>query len=521
MDTGFSAVLEAVRAREAAAGRAGDIEVRQTHASVVFLTRSEVFKLKKPVDFGFLDYSTPRRRALMCRREVAVNRRLAPDVYLGVLRLTDAGGGKLEIDGRGPIVDHLVHMRRLPDDASLASLVTRDLATADQLTAIARRLAAFHADAPAAPARYGGPAAVRRIVAENFRALQPLAGATPLSPTIDVLRSYARSFLAGHATLFRQRVHEGRIRQCHGDLRAEHVYLAPRLEIIDAIEFNRSLQCIDVANDIAFLAMDLAALGAPDLSRMLVDEYRDASRDDFGGLLDFYAAYRALVRAKVATLRSVEEEISPPERDAARLEAVRFAHRAWRYAVDERRPALLVMVGLTGTGKSTLARSLGEVLSAPIVNADETRKRLARKAPFERSHDLPDAGLYAPEMNAKVYAAMIGQARTHLERGRDVVLDATFRRQSDRSSAATLAASTGAELVFVECIAAPGLVRQRLEARALAGDPWSDGRWEIYLAQQQSFESLAPAERSHAISVDASLPPLEQVHRVVARLERR
>ncbi|HEY4668507.1 MAG TPA: hypothetical protein VIH05_01885, partial [Tepidiformaceae bacterium] len=125
MDTGFSAVLEAVRAREAAAGRAGDIEVRQTHASVVFLTRSEVFKLKKPVDFGFLDYSTPRRRALMCRREVAVNRRLAPDVYLGVLRLTDAGGGKLEIDGRGPIVDHLVHMRRLPDEMTLRSLVER------------------------------------------------------------------------------------------------------------------------------------------------------------------------------------------------------------------------------------------------------------------------------------------------------------------------------------------------------------------------------------------------------------
>lgn len=521
METSFSAVLDAVRAHEQAAGRADDIEVRQTHASVVFLTETEVFKLKKSVDFGFLDYSTPRRRALMCRREVEVNRRLAPDVYLGVLRLTATAGRALEIEGRGPVVDYLVHMSRLPDDASLASLIACDAVTPSQIEAIARRLAAFHGAAPLAPSRHGSLATVARIVNDNFDALGSFAASVIPTVTLKTLRAFTRDFMRENAPVFRARVESGHIRECHGDLRAEHVYLAPRLEIIDAIEFNRRLQCIDVANDIAFLAMDLDAHGARDLSSILIDAYREASGDALDGLLAFYGAYRAVVRAKVAGLRSLEQEISPPDRHAAMLEALRFGHLAWRYATDEHRPALAVMVGLTGTGKSTLAHALGDVLSARIVNADETRKRLAGLSAFEHREAEPDAGLYAPEMNTRVYSAMLETARGHLDRGRNVILDATFRRRLDRAAAASLATASGAGLVFVECTTAPGLIRERLHARSLSGDPWSDGRWEIYLAQQQSSEPLTPPERQQAVSVDTSLPELEQVQRVVSNLEQR
>jgi len=521
METDFSAVLEAVRAHESVSGRAGTIEVRQTHASVVFLTGSEVFKLKKPVNFGFLDYSTPRRRAVMCHREVSINRRLAPDVYLGVLRLMAAGEDRLQIEGSGPVVDYLVHMRRLDDDASLASLVVRDEATPAQIRIVARRLTDFHAAAPLAPPRYGSRPAARRNVEDNFTILQPFVENTIPRSTFETISDYSRSFLGRNAALFRQRVQEGRIRECHGDLRAEHIYLAPTLEIIDAIEFNRRLQCIDVANDLAFLAMDLDAMGAPHLSRLLVEEYQQASNDKLGGLLAFYAAYRAVVRAKVASLRSAQDEVPPSSRERAHTEALRFAHRAWRYAAGEQRPTLVAMVGLTGAGKSTLARVFGDVLSARVVSADETRKQMAGMAAFQQSEDPADTGLYAPEINRRVYDSLIESARLNLAVGRDVVLDATFRRRADRASAAKLALTVGARLLLVECTAADDTVRSRLDARARAGDPWSDGRWEIYLSQRATFEAFGPDERAAAVSVETELPLLDQVRTVVGYLEQR
>ncbi len=470
-------------------GSGGGVEVRETHASVVFLTRERAFKLKKAVDFGFLDYGTPRRRRLMCEREVALNRRLAPGVYDGVIAVREGPGGEgFALGGRGRVIDHLVVMRRLDDGDSLAAMVRDGRAGDAECRAVADVVAAFHCDArPGEPRRAMAPA-VRVSVMENFAQLRHMPGVAMPGAFLEVLERGARRFLREERALLAARAANGAVRECHGDLRAEHVYLERGgIEVIDCIEFSRRLREIDVAADIAFLVMDVAAMGRPRAAEVIAAEYRVRSGDELAGVLGFYAAYRAVVRAKVAALRAGELPPGAPARETACIEARRFAWTALRFATGEARPAMVIVGGLTGTGKSWLARPLAEALAAEYVNADEVRKRMAGIAPGEHVFAGQDEGLYGEEMNRAVYAAMRERARQTLGEGRSVVLDGTFRRQEERAAASEAAREAGAAFLAVECHAAPDVVRARLERRAAEGsDPWSDGRWEVYLGQAAS-----------------------------------
>ncbi|MFN8506590.1 MAG: AAA family ATPase [Dehalococcoidia bacterium] len=461
------------------------IEVRETHASVVFMTRERAYKLKKAVNFGFLDYSTARRRRLMCEREVALNRRLAPNVYEGVIAVREGPGGGVAIGGHGRVIDHLVVMRRLDDRDSLAAMVRDGRAGEAECRAVARVVAAFHRDAKRGEPRRAMAPAVRVNVMENFGQLRAMPGVAMPGPWLELLEHRARQFLRGERTLLAARAANGVVRECHGDLRAEHVYLERGgVAVIDCIEFSRRLREIDSAADIAFLVMDVAAMGRPRAAEAVAEEYRARSGDGLDGVLRFYGAYRAVVRAKVAALRAGELADGDPAREASAIEARRYAWTALRFATGVARPAMVIVGGLTGTGKSWLARPLSEALAAEYVNADEVRKRMAGIAPGEHVFAGPDQGLYRAEMNAAVYAAMRERARVALAEGRNVVLDATFRRPEERAAAAEVAVECGAAFLAVECEAPPGAVRARLERRvAEASDPWSDGRWEVYAAQ--------------------------------------
>ena len=466
-------------------------EVRQTHASAVFLTREHAWKLKKPVNFGFLDYSTRQKRAAMCRQEVELNRRLAPGVYLGVAEVRQRADGSVGVGGRGQIVDSLVRMRRLQDTDSLASRAADGRAAEDEVRAVARRIAGFHRDCPLAPPGFNATAAFVANQADNLNGITSASGILMIPGFIERL---GRS-LAGLEARVRDelpgRQAAGWVRDGHGDLRMDHVYIEDgRIEVIDCIEFNDQFRYADIALDVAFLAMDLESKGYPDLARALLDEHgRELGDGPSDSLMAAYLCYRALVRAKVAALAASEQELGIEGMEVQKLKALHSLLHAWRFATGERRPRLTLTMGLTGTGKSTAAALLAGLLGAQVISADETRKRLAGLGEHEHPAGGLNAGLYSDEMNRRVYAALLAAASESLMLGRSVVVDATFQRAGDRTTARDLARTHGAVFSQFLCEAPEPVVKERLQVRAQgAGDRWSDAGWEVYQAQRPRFE---------------------------------
>ncbi|MCS6803431.1 MAG: AAA family ATPase [Chloroflexota bacterium] len=490
------------------------VKVMQTHASVVFLAGDRAYKLKKPVNFGFLDYSTLARRRVMCLREVRLNQRLAPDVYLGVRPVVERDG-VIALGGTGQLVDWLVEMRRLPDERCLRHLVVERQVGEEEIRAIARRLAAFYA-APATArgaARYGSIAAIRGNAEENFRQIVPFVGTALSAAAYEEIVATGRALLRERHAIFEARRAAGKVRDGHGDLRCEHVYLLPEIAVVDCIEFNQRFRFGDQAGDLAFLAMDLEAHGRPDLAGALVAEFERAAEDDLSGVLDFFVAYRACVRGKVAALRAAEPEVGDEERSWALVEAARFFALARRVGRGDRAPRLIMICGLTGVGKSVLAQAVGRILGARVFEADETRKRLAGLEPTAHRDDALDDGLYAPAMNARVYAALLEGAAAELAAGRTAILDATYRRRADRAAAVALARKFGARLVVVECVADDATCLARIARRREDPGRHSDSRAEIYFAQRAAFEPLD--ELPDRLTIDTRLPLARQALAVV------
>ena len=498
-------------------GQPGRIEVRETNASRVFLTPTEVYKLKKPVDLGFLDYSTLRRRSRMCRQEVALNRRLAPNVYIGIDRVTRARDGLVRLNGPGLVADYLVHMRRLPDDRSLDGLLHSGSATDEDLRSVGARIGAFHWDAVPV-ARGFGPSTFIRNARENLLQLQSCAGATLPVAIFEELAAYFEDVRSRTRRLLDKRAEAGHIRDGHGDLRAEHIYLENQVTIIDCIEFNARYRVGDTALDFAFLAMDLAASGYPDRVSPLVQSYESAAADDVAGVLPLYCWYRALVRAKVAFILEGDEGVSDETRHAAALAARRHLYHALRIARDDNQPLLLAIGGLPGTGKTTLARALSGATGAHLGSADETRKRLAGLGPGVHPASAVDTDLYGGEMNRRVYGALFEAASEALRRGRNTVLDATFRRRIDRQAARSLADRRGARFLFIECEAADTVVAERLQRRVTMPDPWSDATVETFKAHRSRYEPPHEIQHSEHLRVTSTRPLLEQVDSVLSFL---
>lgn len=314
---------------------ATDVRLIQTHISYVFLAGDYAYKVKKAIDLGFLDYSTLKRRAYFCRREVELNRRLCPDLYLGVAPISQTEtGARIGREGEtvdGEPVEWCVVMRRLPEDRLLSHLLETGEVTAAQIAAVARELATFHSQAATGGEidQYGDPARIRVNADENFHQLQPYIDRTITADELARIQNYTDGFLAQNATLFARRIREGRIRDCHGDVHASSVCLTDDVLIFDGIEFNDRFRYGDVAGEVAFLAMDLVYYGRLDLAGTLVSAYRAASGDPLpADLLTFYACYRATVRAKVEGFKLDQDEVSAAEKLTAREAAQAYAKLA-------------------------------------------------------------------------------------------------------------------------------------------------------------------------------------------------
>ena len=335
------------------------VEVCETHISWVYLTDQHAYKIKKPLDLGFLDFSTLEQRQFFCEQEVALNRRLSTDVYLGVVPLRQNEHG-VSFAGDGAVIDYAVKMRRLSEAYTLQAMLRHEPLSETLMAALAERLAAFHRDHPLpSPGEgYGALEQARADWEENFRQTANGIGQTISQDAYDQIQDAVNAFMHHRADWFAQRVEGARIRDCHGDLRAEHIYVVEgAFQIIDCIEFNHRFRYIDVASEIAFLAMDLKRLGAPEAARLFVQAYVRASGDvELYRLLAFYACYRAYVRGKVASMRV--ETAPPDERQSLSCLAQSYFTQALGYAADLRQPWLLLTTGLIGTGKSTVANRL-------------------------------------------------------------------------------------------------------------------------------------------------------------------
>ncbi|HVZ72885.1 MAG TPA: AAA family ATPase [Polyangia bacterium] len=497
----------------------GSFEIRTTHASKVFLDAHDVWKIKRPVDLGFLDFRDPEARRRFCEEEVRLNRRLAPDVYLGVAPVRrDARG--LTLEGSGAVVDWAVHMRRLSDDDSAASLVRRGRLGADALEALAARLAAFHRAARETP-DLGGEASVRALVEENLAQTERFVGELVGRATFDDVAAAQRAWLAANGATLAARVAEGRSREGHGDLRLEHVYFlsGDGPTVIDCVEFSERFRCGDVAGDVAFLAMELDAERRPDLAAGFVARYAEASGDlGLYAVLDFYLGYRAAVRGKVAAFAARDDAMSAEARAAKADEARRRFALARSYTAGPLdRPFVVAVGGPPGSGKSTLAAAVGRALAAPVVSSDVTRKALAGVAATTRA----PAALYTDERRAEVYDEVLRRAEVVARAGRGVVLDATFSSPRWREAAASAARACGASFVLVEVgAAAPAILRARLAERRAGGRSASDATEAELDELLRRYESTNPAEGLSVVRVDGARSAADVVGEALDGLRR-
>ncbi len=428
--------------------------LNETHTGVVVLLGELALKFKKPVDLGFVDYSRLDQRREACRREVALNSRLSPDVYRGEATL---------VDDHGEVVEHVVVMKRLPERSKLSVLVRAGADVDDPLRAIARRVAAFHAA--------GRPTTLpvtEETVGELWRSAVDvaLAHSDSVDPTLtDDVKRLASRYLSGRRLLLESRMSEGCVVDGHGDLMAEDIFCLPDgPRILDCLEFDDRLRTLDRIDDAAFLAMDLERLGAPSLGSQFLEWYREFI-DDLApvSLVDHYLAYRAFVRAKVACLR-LDQGGPGALSEARRCAAMTLAH------LEQASVVLVLVGGAPGTGKSTLADGLADRLGLACLHSDRVRKELAGVAPMTSHPSGFEQGLYTADRTTETYQEMLARALLLLSNGESVVLDASWARADLRELAARAAADCTADLVELLC----DLPEPLAEARILDRDTTSD-----------------------------------------------
>jgi hypothetical protein len=468
----------------------------ETHVSLLVFAGDRAYKLKKPIHTPFLDFSSPELRRRACEREVELNRRLAPDVYLGVADITGP-------DGRA--CDHLTVMRRMPADRRLAHLVRTRAAGDRCLDAVAETVARFHAGAETGPhvSAEGSRDAVLRRWEANISEMQRFVPRLPDPAIAGRIAGLARAYLAGREPLFQRRVAEGRVRDGHGDLLADDVFClddGPR--ILDCLEFDDRLRYVDVLDDASFLAMDLERLGGPQIGQRFLEAYQRASGEEHPpSLAHHYMAYRAQVRAKVACIRNEQGDLQALG-EAAALLAIALRH------LDAARIVLMLIGGLPGTGKSTLAAGLTVDRDWTVLRSDEVRKDLAGIPRSAHDDTGFRQGLYTNAMTEATYGALLEGAGGLLRQGTSVVLDASWSSAEQRQAAGAVARDCAAELVALRCEAPLDLAITRLAGRARRGIDASDATPAVARSMAAAFDPWP-----EAATVDTSEGPEEALER--------
>jgi uncharacterized protein len=479
------------------------VELIQTQMSFIFLAGDFAYKLKKPVNFGYLDYTTLEKRHFLCERELKLNRRLCPETYISVLAITQKNN-TIGFEKNGDIIDYVVKMRVLPRNQMLNVLLEKDMVSTEMMSGLAQKLSSFHQQAETSNviSTFGDITSITYNTEENFNQTEKSIGRTISERKYEHIRKFTRRFLSENSPLFTNRVKAGKIRDCHGDLHAAHICFVNDICIYDCIEFNDRFRYGDVASEIAFLAMDIDHYGRADISSDFVDYYVNYSGDtDLARLLPFYKCYRAYVRGKVESFKLDDHLIIPEDKEIA----CRAAHGYFNLAsfYTRSRPTLIITVGVTGTGKTTLAKELAKHTGASVISSDVIRKQLAGIPINRHVYDSFDEGIYSTEFTRKTYDTMLSQGGHLLETGKSVILDATFISHSEREKARNLAEENGADFYVLEYRTNEEVIKKRLAQRQKETSI-SDGRLEILSPQIKQFEPVKEISEKAHIIIDIS-----------------
>lgn len=491
-----------------------EIEVIQTHISVVFLAGHQVYKVKKPVDFGFLDFTSLEKRKHFCEEEIRLNRRLSPDMYLGMTTVSQGPDGLRFGDnrqegsnGESVVLEYAVVMKRLDKQLLLSQLLAHGKVDTGHMENIAKRIAEFHqqAETSAHITATGGIEAVRFNTEEDFQQIEPHIGRTLTPSTYERIADFTRTFIGVNAELFTSRDEEGWIRDGHGDLHTQHICLGETIQIFDCIEFNERFRFGDILVDAAFLSMDLEKLGFPELAEHYTKAYLgEFKQEKYRSLFNFYACYRAVVRGKVEGFRSVDSDIGVGERKAAKKSAREFHQLAEKYSRTIYPPTMVVACGLMGSGKSSLAKDLAELVDVEVLSSDRIRKELAGFDPMDKHHVPFGDGIYSSRHTENTYAALHERAQEILMVGKSVFLDASYMDPEMRKRAAQVARKQGARFLLVYMKGDDETLRSRLGVRAKRIDEISDGREEILDAQLNAFVPPDELSSDQLLILDAS-----------------
>ena len=500
-----------------------EVRAIQTHISRVFIASPFVFKVKKPVNLGFLDFSTLEKRHYFCQREIALNRRLAPEVYLEVVPLYNTTSG-FSFNGKCEIVEYAVKMKELPHGYFLNELLEKNLVGEKEINRVISVLRRFYEAETPTPEieQWGTPEKLKISTDENFTQAERFVGKTVSAAAFEAIRHYTNQFYVVNENLFRKRIQQRHILDCHGDLRLDHVHLTPEATtIFDCIEFNDRFRFIDIANDLAFLAMDFDFKGRSDLANMFL---RNAACElgDAGVLkiANFYKCYRAFVRGKVDSIQANSEEHQE--------QAARYFRLALRYAIAGVEPLILVVMGRVGTGKSTIAKRLASELDWPVFSSDETRKTLTGVPLTQRTPSELRAKTYSARMTQKTYRKLVtdGLAATGCSQGRrrrplqahsGVILDATFSTRALRKFLRDECKKANIAIQFVELEIGADEIKNRLKLRDANTVETSDARLEDFEKLNSAYEppsELAPA----LIRVSTKTSVSEAVNGILLRL---
>lgn len=477
-------------------------QVIETHISWVLLTGPYAYKIKKPVNFGFLDFTELAAREHFCREELRLNQRLTQDLYLEVLPI----GGSVDapqLTGDGPAIEYALKMRQFPQDQLLGEVQARGELSEAHIDALARQIAAFHLDAPQVPLQHelGTPQAIMAPVLQNFEQIRPLLSDKADLQQLEALQAWAESSFERLEPLLARRKAEGFIRECHGDIHLGNVTLLDgQVVLFDCIEFNEPFRLIDIASDAAFLAMDLEDRGLKPLSRRFISAWLEHTGDYAAlQLLNFYKAYRAMVRGKVSLFRLGQEQ-DAVQRAVILRQYRRYAALAESYSAIPSR-LLAITHGVSAVGKSHVAMRLVEALGAVRLRSDIERKRLFGEQPQADQGQL-DAGIYSQDAGTATYQHLHQLADAALHAGFPVVIDATYLKHAQRQAAWQIAEETGVPFLILDCQAPDEVIASWLAQRQEAGQDPSDATLQVVQAQHAHREALNADEQAHSKRVD-------------------
>jgi aminoglycoside phosphotransferase family enzyme/predicted kinase len=496
----------------------------QTHISHVFMAPPYVYKFKKSVDFGFLDYSTLDKRKHYCEREVELNRRLCSDIYLGVIPITkDENRFTFDSESSSEIVEYAVKMKMLDAQYFLYSYIENDTLTKEHLDRVADKLAKFyqqqepHDDV----LRYGEIEQIRFNTDENFQQTKSFIGKNISNEEYQAIKYFTNHYFEQNESLFNRRITQKRIVDGHGDLHLEHIHISPdRICIYDCIEFNERFRYGDLAADLAYLAMDLDFQDCRNESRYFIEQMAHKLDDpDLSKIIDFYKCYRGYVKGKVKSLQSTGDENSAKKRNQLQKTATDYFHLSLRYALLGSDPVVLIFMGRIGTGKSTLAEQLSITLNIDHYSSDHIRKKLAGLPLYERPNPAERRRLYSAEMSEKTYRYLFEKAKTYSESGKSVILDATFYSRSRREELMGMLHSIDSNYLFIETQASDETIISRLKAREKEKSTVSDARLEDFEKLSANYESPNELTESQIlkVSTQTDLPDtLELLYKMLA-----